>query len=78
MAHEELLNSLSEINELASGRHALRPFVLHRQRHDIGTTRVTERGRRPRRERAALGAHDPHHCTVNQCGYGLSPVVEDL
>jgi hypothetical protein len=70
---EELLNSLAEINELQVA--ARTSANEHRHRHDRAQS---ERGRRPRGERAALGAHDPHHRAVDQCGHRLSPVVEDL
>ena len=74
---EELLNSLAQINELqVAARTSAFSFKEH---PDIAHRRPqTERGRGPRRERAALRAHHPHHRAADQCGHGLSPVVEDL
>jgi hypothetical protein len=74
---EELLNSLSEINELqvAARTSAFSFKGTNRHRHDRAQT---ECRRRARRERAALGAHHPHHRAVDQCGHGFSSVVEDL
>ena len=66
-------------DQRAAGRRAHLRFLLqrqgHRHRHDRAQT---ERGRRTRRQCAALSEHHPHHRAADQCGHGLSPVVQDL
>ena len=65
-------------DQRAAGRRPHLAFSF-KEHPDIAHRRAqAERGRSPRRERAALSEHHPHHRAVDQRRHGLSPVVEDL
>ena len=75
---EELLNSLSEINELqVAARTSSFSFKGDAPGHWHSSAQA-ERCLGPRRQRASLRAHHPDHCAAHQWGHRLSPVVEDL
>jgi hypothetical protein len=74
---EELLNSLSEINELQVAARTS-AFLIQGTPGHCHRCPQAERRRSPRRLCAALGAHSAHQCAADQCGHGLSPVVEEL
>ena len=76
---DELLNSLTEINELQVAARTS-AFSFKGTNTDIGTiARKLNVGAVSRRERPAFRAHHPHQRSVDQCRHGLfSPVVEDL
>jgi len=65
-------------DQRAAGRRSHVFILLQRTPGHCDRRPQAERRRSPRRERAALSKHHPHHRAVDQCGHGLSPVVEDL